>query len=76
MSGMPKSRTSPYHPYGNGLTECMNIAENVRNSRSSKKQDCKSEVEPSGPCVQLHQARNGRPLALFTHVWQITKISH
>ena len=48
MAGMSKSRTSPYHPAGNGQTERMNrtLLEMLGTLDPSRKQDWKSEVAP------------------------------
>ena len=53
ITGMKKSRTSPYHPSGNGMTEKFNrtLLDMLGTIEPAKKSDWKSYVSPIGSCV-------------------------
>ena len=57
LSGMVKSRTTPYHAAGNGMTERFNqtLLGMLGTLEPSKKCDWKSYVGPLVACIQLYQ---------------------
>ena len=77
LTGTKKSRTTPYHSMGNGMTEKFKrtLLEMLGTLEPEKKEKLESTRRTFSSCIQLYTPQLNKPITIFSNFWKTTKIT-